>query len=72
MQKSGKTLDYLLYENKLNDTYNNFPIGLIIIEKEEKEIIIKEINSYACEIFELYQDSAFIKLKNQMKKFKKW
>ena len=72
MQKSGKTLDYLLYENKLNDAYNNFPIGLIIIEKEEKEIIIKEINSYACEIFELYQDSAFIKLKNQMKKFKKW
>ena len=72
MQKSGKTLDYLLYENKLNDAYNNFPIGLIIIEKDDKEIIIKEINSYACEIFELYQDSDFTKLKNQMKKFKKW
>ncbi len=72
LPKSGKTLDYLHYENKLNNEYNNFPIGLIIIEKEDKEIIIKEMNSYACEIFELYQDSAFIKLKNQMKKFKKW
>ena len=72
LPKSGKTLDYLHYENKLNNAYNNFPIGLIIIEKEDKDIIIKEMNTYACEIFELYQDSDFTKLKNQMKKFKKW
>ena len=30
------------------------------------------MNSYVCEIFELYQDSEFSRLKNKMKQFKKW
>ena len=71
-QKNRKTVDYLKFENKIYENYNHFPIGLILIEKDEKEFNVGIINNYAYDIFELYHDSDFEDLKKQMKKFKKW
>jgi hypothetical protein len=71
-QKSRKTVDYLKFENKIYENYNHFPIGLILIERDEKEFKVGIINNYAYDIFELYHDSDFEDLKNQMQKFKKW
>ena len=70
--KNGKTLDYLNFENKIQVNYNNFPIGLIIIDKDDKEFKLRLINNYALDILELYHDVEFEDLKNQMKNFKKW
>ena len=70
--KNGKTLDYLNFENKIQVNYNNFPIGLIIIDKDDKEFKLRLINNYALNILELYHDVEFEDLKNQMKNFKKW
>ncbi len=70
--KNGKTLDYLNFENKIQVNYNNFPIGLIIIDKDDKDFKLRLINNYALDILELYHDVEFEDLKNQMKNFKKW
>ena len=70
--KNGKTLDYLNFENTIQVNYNNFPIGLIIIDKDDKEFKLRLINNYALDILELYHDVEFEDLKNQMKNFKKW
>ena len=70
--KNGKTLDYLNFENTIQVNYNNFPIGLIIIDKDDKEFKLRLINNYALNILELYHDVEFEDLKNQMKNFKKW
>ena len=70
--KNGKTLDYLNFENKIQVNYNNFPIGLIIIDKDDKEFKLRLINNYALNVLELYHDVEFEDLKNQMKNFKKW
>ena len=72
LPKYGKTLDYSHYEKKEKELFNNFPIGLLILEKEELDYKINQMNSYVCDIFELYQDSDFSQLKNKMKQFKKW
>ena len=71
-QNNRKTVDYLKFENKIYENYNHFPIGLIIIEKDEKEFKLSIINNYAYDIFDLYHDSDFEDLKKQMQKFKKW
>jgi hypothetical protein len=72
LPKYVKTLDYSYCEKKTKEYFNNFPIGLLILEKEEIDYKIIQMNSYVGEIFELYQDSEFSRLKNKMKQFKKW
>ena len=72
LPKYGKTLDYSHYEKNKKECFNNFPIGLLILEKEDIDYKINQMNTYVCEIFELYQDSDFSQLKSKMKQFKKW
>ena len=59
-QESRQTIDY---ENKLS----NFPIGLIITTKDNKnEDAMEFINHYACQLFQLKDNAEINELKDKL------
>ena len=70
-----KTFDYFIKvkKNKFEDELDNFPIGLIILEKEnDNQLQIKNVNSYASSLLDLPRILNGEILKERLKEFKKW
>ena len=70
-----KTFDSFIKikKNKFEDELDNFPIGLIILEKEnDNQLQIKNVNSYASSLLDLPRILNGEILKERLKEFKKW
>ena len=69
-----KTFDSFIKvkKNKIEDELDNFPIGLIILEKEnDNQLQIKNVNSYASSLLDLPRILNGEILKERLKEFKK-